>query len=79
MQDLILKIKSNTKVGKDIYHMVLEGNIDISNIGEFVNIEIPGYYLRRPISVMEYSKGQVEILYKVLGHGTNDLSKFKAV
>ena len=77
MQDLILKVKSNTKVGKDIYHMVLEGDIDISNIGEFVNIEIPGYYLRRPISVMEYSKGQVEILYKVLGHGTNDLSKFK--
>ena len=46
MQDLILKIKSNTKVGKDIYHMVLEGDIDISNIGEFVNIEIPGYYFR---------------------------------
>ena len=79
MEDLILKIKSNEKVGTDIYHMVLEGDLSsLDDIGEFVNIEIPGYYLRRPISVMEYSKNTIEILYKVLGHGTNDLSKFKA-
>lgn len=78
MQDLILTIKSNTKVGKDIYHMVLGGDLSsLDDIGEFINIEIPGYYLRRPISVMEYSKNEVEILYKVLGHGTDSLSKME--
>lgn len=76
MKDLILKIKSNTKVGTSIYHMVLEGDLSgLEDIGEFINIEVPGYYLRRPISVMEYSKNTIEILYKVLGHGTEALSK----
>ncbi len=78
MQNVNLKIKKNTKVGTDIYLMTLVGDTSsIKNPGEFINITIPGYYLRRPISVCDYGEGYVDILFKVLGLGTKDMSTFK--
>ncbi len=77
MENVVLTIKENIKVGKDIYLMTLEGDTkEIKNPGEFINITVPNYYLRRPISVNSYSDKHVSILYKVLGRGTKDLSDF---
>lgn len=79
MKNVILKIESNIQVGSDVYLMRLVGDTgEIKHSGEFINITVPGYYLRRPISVCRYSDNYVDILYKVLGHGTKDLSTFKA-
>ena len=48
MRDVLLTIKGNVKVGKDIYLMRLEGDIsEVKRPGEFINIQIPGFYLRR--------------------------------
>lgn len=78
MQNVKLRIEKNDPVGSDIYLMRLTGDLsEIKNPGEFINISIPGYYLRRPISVCDYSCEYVDILYKVLGEGTKDLSTFK--
>lgn len=77
MENVKLIIEKNEQVGKDIYLMTLKGNTKaIKNPGEFINITVPNYYLRRPISVCMYSDTHVDILYKVLGRGTNDMSKF---
>lgn len=78
MKDVKLTIESNIKVAPDIYLMRLVGDTsEIKNSGEFINITIPGYYLRRPISVSRYTKNSVDILYKILGRGTKDLSSFE--
>lgn len=78
MKNVILKIKENIKVGKDIYLMTLEGDTsEIKNTGEFINITVPNYYLRRPISVCDFTNNSVDILYKILGRGTNDLKDLK--
>ena len=78
MQNVVLTISKNIKVGKDVYLMTLSGDLSsIKNPGEFINITVPGYYLRRPISVCDFSDKHVDILYKVLGRGTKDLSKFE--
>ena len=78
MKDIKLKIEKNIKVGKDIFLMTLTGDTkEIKNPGEFINITIPNYYLRRPISVCRYDENHIDILYKVLGRGTKDLSDFK--
>ena len=77
MKDVLLKIEKNVQVGTDIYLMRLTGDTsEIKNSGEFINITVPGYYLRRPISVCDFGDGYVDILYKVLGHGTKDMSSF---
>ena len=79
MQNVILTIEKNIKVGKDVFLMTLSGDLStIKNPGEFINITVPGYYLRRPISVCDFSEKHVDILYKVLGRGTKDLSEFEA-
>ena len=78
MENVILKITGNVKVGKDLYLMRLSGNTSaIKNPGEFINILLPGHYLRRPISVCDFDKDHVDILFKILGHGTKDMSSFK--
>ncbi len=78
MQAVKLTIDKNIKIGNDIFLMTLVGDTSaIKNPGEFINITIPNYYLRRPISVCDYSDHHVDILYKVLGRGTKDLSTFQ--
>ncbi len=78
MKNVILKIKENKQLRNDIYLMKLEGDLsEIKNPGEFVEIKLDNYYLRRPISVHNYSKNELTLLYKVLGRGTNDLSKYQ--
>lgn len=78
MKNVILKIKENKQLSNDIYLMKLDGDLSqIKNPGEFVEIKLDNYYLRRPISVHNYSKNELTLLYKVLGRGTNDLSKYQ--
>jgi dihydroorotate dehydrogenase electron transfer subunit len=78
MKNEVLKIVSNTPVGKDQYLMTLKGDLsEIKNSGEFIEIKLDGYYLRRPISVCEFTETEVKILYKVLGHGTKDMSTYE--
>lgn len=78
MENVILEVAYNNKVGQDIYQMRLTGDTKaIKNYDEFIEIKLDGYYLRRPISVMDFGDGYVDILYKVLGHGTKDMSSYK--
>ena len=78
MENVILEVAYNNKVSNDIYQMRLTGDTKaIKNYDEFIEIKLDGYYLRRPISVMDFGDGYVDILYKVLGHGTKDMTSYK--
>jgi len=78
MKNVVLEITQNVAVGKDIYRMRLEGDLsEIKNTGEFINILLPNHYLRRPISVSSFSSNYVEILYKILGQGTKEMTKYE--
>ena len=78
MENVILEVVSNVKVGKDVYLMRLEGDLSsINNPGEFVEIKLDNYYLRRPISVCDFSSNHLDLLYKVLGKGTKDMSSYE--
>lgn len=76
MQQQILKVKENVKLTENIYRMVLCGDLSaIKNSGEFINIEIPQLFLRRPISVCDYDAESVTIIYKVVGRGTEIMAQ----
>ena len=52
MKQSIFEIRSNTRLTDSVYKMVLVGDTsDITNCGQFVNIQLDGLFLRRPISV----------------------------
>ncbi len=76
MKQTIFEIKSNEKIAKDVYKMVLLGDTsDLKNPGQFVNIKLDGFFLRRPISVCDYDEGILTLIYKVVGEGTEVMCK----
>ncbi|MBQ2815091.1 MAG: dihydroorotate dehydrogenase electron transfer subunit [Clostridia bacterium] len=78
MKQEIFVIKSQEKIAKDVFKMVLSGNTDdITASGQFVNIKLDGFYLRRPISVCDYDKNELTLIYKTVGEGTAAMSKYE--
>ena len=78
MKQSIFTIKENIALTSSVYKMTLEGDVsDITNPGQFVNIKLDGLYLRRPISVNDVVGNQLTIIYKVVGKGTELMSKMK--
>ena len=76
MKDTVFKIIENNRIAKNVYRMCLEGDVSaIRNPGEFINIRLEGFYLRRPISVYDVSDTTVTIIYKVVGKGTEAMSR----
>ena len=74
----IYKIIENTNIAKDVYKMTLEGDTKfIRAAGQFINIQVDGFYLRRPISVCDYDENTITIIYKIFGNGTDKLSTMK--
>ena len=52
MKQGIFSILKNECIAPSVYKMVLKGDIsDITMPGQFINIKLDGFYLRRPISV----------------------------
>lgn len=79
MKNEIFTVVSNRNIARDVYCMDLQGVTDaIRNPGQFVNIKIDGYFLRRPISVCNYENGGLTLIYKVVGEGTRKLSTYSS-
>ena len=75
MKQSIFKIISNVPLTRDVYKMVLSGDTShVTNCGQFVNIQLEGLFLRRPISVCDYDAETLTIIYKVVGKGTEQMS-----
>lgn len=71
-------IVSNERIAEKIYRMILKGNTDGIRPGQFVEIAIPGLFLRRPISVSDINGDQLTIIYKVVGQGTDRMAAMSA-
>lgn len=78
MKDTLFKLTRNVCIAKNTYLSVLEGDVsDISAAGQFVNIKLDGFYLRRPISVCDVLDNSLTIIYKAVGAGTEKMSAAK--
>ena len=77
MEKVFLTVKDNKTLTESVYEMKLSGDISaVKNPGQFVNISIDGCYLRRPISVCDVEGDTLTLIYKVVGEGTERLSKY---
>ena len=84
MKQVIFEIKSNERIAKNVYRMLLSGDTTGILPGQFVNIRVAGQFLRRPISVCNITeargerreaRGVLTIIYKVVGVGTEAMSQ----
>ena len=78
MKQSIFEIISNKCIADITYEMVLRGDCsDITKPGQFVNIKLDGFFLRRPISVCNSKDNLLTIIYKVVGKGTEVMAEMK--
>lgn len=75
MKQSIFEIIENTALTSSVYRMRLTGDTSaITAPGQFVNIKLEGKFLRRPISVCDCKDGELTIVYKVVGKGTEQMA-----
>ena len=71
----LFTITENVCLAQNIWRMRLQGDTSaITAPGQFVNIQLEGMFLRRPISVCDYDEETLTIVYKVVGKGTEAMS-----
>ena len=78
MKQKIFEILSNAQIAPAVYKIVLKGDTSpITACGQFVNIQLNGFYLRRPISICDFDTETLTLIYKVVGGGTEALSRMQ--
>ncbi len=80
MEREIAQILENEEIAKDTYRILVKAKAaQQMQPGQFVNLAIDSYFLRRPISICEVVDDQhFVMIYKVVGDGTKALSKLHA-
>ena len=64
-------ILENARLARDTFRMVLEGDCSaVRGSGQFVQVAVPGLYLRRPFSVSDRDGNRLVLVYKCVGQGT---------
>lgn len=75
MKQQFFNIISNRKIAENTYEMILRGDTSEIFCGQFVNLKLDGYYLRRPISVCNVDGDKLTLIYKAVGKGTEYMSQ----
>ena len=71
MKQGIYTITENRPLTADVWEMRLSGDTSpLTAPGQFINIKLEGFFLRRPISVCDWDEAGLTIIYKVVGRGT---------
>ena len=74
MKQSLFTMEHARQLTADTYELVLSGDTSaITAPGQFVNIQLPGKFLRRPISICNWTKDALLLLVRVVGEGTHDL------
>jgi dihydroorotate dehydrogenase electron transfer subunit len=78
MQRLNFTITENRQIARDVFHVkLLCAEAFAAKPGQFVNLQIDGHYLRRPISVCDFDGDTLTLIYKVIGQGTAKLAAYQ--
>ena len=78
MKQQIFEITENINLTENVLRMSLKGDTQGIIAGQFVNIQLSGKFLRRPISVYDVNGDVLTIIYKVVGSGTEQMAEMKA-
>lgn len=77
MKQSTYTVLENRQIARATFLMRLQGDTSaFTTPGQFLNLSLPGYYLRRPFSICDWQAGEATIIYKVLGQGSGDMTAF---
>ena len=79
MKKSVFTLGRARRLAGDVWELVLAGDTSaVTAPGQFVNLELPGKFLRRPISVCDWAEGRLTLLVKEAGEGTKELVRLPA-
>ncbi len=79
MKQSIFEVEQNREIAPKVFELILQGDTsEITQPGQFVQISLPDFFLRRPISVCDVDGTRLTLLYKVIGHGTLEMSQLSS-
>ncbi len=74
MDQVNYKIDGQRRLTDEVYEICLAGDTSaITTPGQFVNLRLEGFYLRRPLAVCDKVEGHLVLIYKIIGRGTDAL------
>ena len=74
MKQSIFTLARSCQLTRDAWELELDGDTSaITAPGQFVNLELPGKFLRRPISICGWDSQRLTLLVKEAGKGTQEL------
>jgi dihydroorotate dehydrogenase electron transfer subunit len=75
-------VTENAPLNRGVYRMTLAGDTRaFTRPGQFAQVRVPGFYLRRPLSACDWEpavNGRLTLVYKTVGQGTEALSRLPA-
>ena len=75
MKEVTYTVSENERMTADVFRLRLAGDSSaVTAPGQFLELRLPGFFLRRPISVCDWEEGSVTLLCKAVGGGTDWLS-----
>lgn len=75
---MLYRLIENTRLTASVWRMKLAGDTSaIKAPGQFVQLTVPGFFLRRPISVCDWDEQTLTLVYKVVGQGTEAMSAMR--
>ena len=78
MKQVIYEISENRSLTDSVFRMELKGDVSaLQRPGQFVDIKLDGLFLRRPISVCDWDGEGLTLIYKVVGQGTEQMSRLR--
>lgn len=79
MRQGLFEIWENEPLVPGLYRLVLGGDTGgMTAPGQFADVGIDGYFLRRPISLCDWDDVSLTLIYKLMGNGTRTLSGYPA-
>jgi dihydroorotate dehydrogenase electron transfer subunit len=67
---VLSRVLSNDLIARDVMLLKLSGETSTCAPGRFVHLQVPSFYLRRPLSLCDWDSESYTLIYKVVGEGT---------
>lgn len=72
------QIIENAQIAPQVFLLDLAGDTSMVKApGQFCQIQLPGFYLRRPISLCDWDENGMTLIYKAVGQGTQAFSRME--
>ena len=79
MKQSVFTVSENSPLSRRFYRLRLRGDLSaVTAPGQFVNLSLEGFFLRRPLSVCDAEDGVLTLIYEPVGRGTEALRDLPA-